>query len=82
MVEDTYTSEGHSLTLRICIVNGSNPVWDAVIQCTHLKSHNDLIHALNCSIFIVILIRMDHLVIVILLELVIALLKRLEVVVE
>ena len=57
-------------------------MWDALIQRTDLKCHTDLIHALNCSIFLVILIRMENLVIVILLELVIALLKRLEVVVE
>ena len=82
MVEDTYTSEWLPLILIICIVNASNPMWDALIQRTHLKSHTDLIHALNGCIFVVIFIRMDHLVLMILFELVIVLLKRLEVVVE
>ena len=55
---------------------------DSVIQSTDLKGGFDLIHALEILIFLVIFIRMEHLVLKILFKLVIALLKRFEVVVE
>ena len=55
---------------------------DSVIQSTDLKDCFDLIHALEILILPVTFIRMEHLVLKILFKLVIALLKRFEVVVE
>ena len=55
---------------------------DSVIQSTDLKGCIDLIHGLEILIFRVKFIRMEHLVLKILFKLVIALLKRFEVVVE
>ena len=57
-------------------------MWDALIHCTHLKSHTDLIHAFNRLIFGVFFIRVHHFVFIILFELVVILLKRVEVVIE
>ena len=55
---------------------------EALIQSTHLNRHRDLIHPLDSFIIAVILVRMDHLVLKILFELIITLLKRVEVVEE
>jgi hypothetical protein len=57
-------------------------MWDSVIQSTDKKGGLDLIHALEILIFSIKFIRMEHLVLKILFKLVIALLKRFEVVVE
>jgi len=55
---------------------------EALIQSTHLNRHRDLIHVLDSLIFIVLFIRMEHLVLIIFFKLEIALLKRFEVVEE
>jgi len=81
-VEEANTSEGIILTLRICIVNNSNSLWDTLKQCAYLKSNAYLIHALNCFFWVVFFKRVNHLVLKILFELEITLLKRFEVVVE
>ena len=63
-------------------MNNSESMRDSVIQSTDLKGCFDLIHALEILIFYVIIVRMEHLVLKILFKLVIALLKRFEVVEE
>ena len=55
---------------------------DSVIQSADLKGGFDLIHGLEIHFLQVSFIRMEHLVLKILFKLVIALLKRFEVVVE
>jgi len=82
MVEDTYTSEGVPFILRICIVNYSNPMWDALIQRTHLKSHTGLSHIFYLCIAAVLFIWMNYLMLEICFKLEVTLLESIKVVVE
>jgi hypothetical protein len=82
MVEDTYTSEWIVFILRICIVKASNPMWDALIKRTHLKSHTDLSHVFYLCIPAVICKWMNYLMLKVLFKLEVALLERIKVVVE
>ena len=79
MLEDTYSSESVCLfrfigVIRICMVNKSHPMWDALVQGTHLKSHSDLLHVLNLCICRIGSKWMNHLMLKPLFELPIALL--------
>ncbi len=57
-------------------------MWDALIHCTHLKSHTDLSHISNLCIFFIAFKRMNDLILKIFFELPIILLERIKVVKE
>ena len=68
--------------LRMCVSNNSNAMWKSLIESTDLKRHRDLIHLFDRSVFAITLKGVDHSVLVIFFELIIFLLKILEVVEE
>jgi hypothetical protein len=57
-------------------------MWDALIQCAHLKSYTDLFHLFLRSFLRIYLIRVNNSVLVVLFELIIYLFEILEVVVH
>ncbi len=82
MVEDTYTSEWAEFILRIFIINGSNPMWDTLIQRTHIKIHTDLSHISNLFMMIIFSKWINDIVLKILFELPILLLESIKIVEE
>jgi hypothetical protein len=66
----------------MCVSNNSNAMWESVIESTDLKRHRDLFHLFDRSVLLIILIGVNYSIFVIFLELIIILLKIIEVVEE
>ena len=92
MIEHTYSSEWKMLIARIFIIDDSNPMWDSIVDSTHLKSYSDLLflyfilweNTFIKDYLVIILdsIWVNHCVLVVFFELIIFLLEIVEVVEE